>query len=314
MSSYDNRHLTPSFSKEFEDIHALWKTHLEALRHIVNTSAFNSRHYDGKTFEANNTVLSFTDILEALQAFLDFLRIHGLALKAEAHRYLEEHRAFLWFYYGMQCLYHPSPDDRRTYPMFMEGTLCNFDLSLATYEADKARKEERGKTKNPDFVDTHVCCSNCICFYDDTPPYECAKEDAAEAKASNNIRINSHKKAEFEQHILGGNMLEVWHPYWSSWTPPRLPTRSLRSLDPYWVTPRTTTASMATDYARTLEWFFPCDLYFSFLWDMQDAWEHTADKIEETLAALRDRYVETKVWEDEVVEAAHSNVRVFRLS
>lgn len=283
------------------------------LKKIGEESAFH-KHAHGRTFESGKTVYSFSEIYAPLQAFLAFLREYRAAFKAEANRYLQEHRPFVWFQYAIKCLYHPTDEDRRTFPMFFEGTWRDFDLSIETWKADKARKEERGATKNPNFVDTHKCCSNCICFYDDTPPYEWAKEDAAEAKASNNIRINWDKKTEFERQYLESDMLASLENHWASWTPT---TRSLDrplTLDRYWFEHLTTAASLAARYVDTLCWLLPYTLYFSFLWDNQDRFGIFVEQIAETLSALQKCYEDTQVWEDEVVEAARSNVRVFRVS
>ncbi len=308
MSSYDNRHFIPQFSKEFEELHGRWKTHMSALKHISHNSAFNM-HADGRTFQSGKTVISFTEILDALQSFLTFLRDHVDDFTAEAHRYLAEHRGFLWFYYAMNALYHPSDVDRQTFAMFFEGSWGDYDLSYDAYIADKERKEARGKTKNPNYVDTHVCCTNCICFYDDTPDYEWSKEDREESEASHNIRINWSKKKAFEREILTSGMLETWRPLWETWTPTQRPNSRSLTMDPFWWNQLNTATSVATKYVDQIWFYFPMELYFSFLWDNQDRFPVLIAEIEAELRKLRARYETTREWEDEVVEDARSNVK-----
>jgi hypothetical protein len=313
MSCYDNRHLISPFSPEFETIHTLWKEHLDFLRIIGETSAFHT-HAEGATFEGGKPVFSFSEILNALQSILTLLRTNGAAFKAEAQQYLVKHRAFLWFYYAMQALYHPSEADRKDFALFFEGSWGEFDLSYDTYIADKERKDARGKTKNPNYVDTHVCCSNCICYYDDTPDYEWSKEDEEESKASNNIRINYSKKAEFERQVLQNGVLETWREHWEEWEPPKGTRSRSLALDEYWLSELKTTVSVAAKYAKSVFWRLPSEMYFSFLWDNQDEFEELANQMEASLRDLQSRYKNTKEWEDEVVEDARKGIKNLQIA
>ncbi len=314
MSCYDNRHLIPPFSPEFEAIHTLWKEHLSTLGTICRNSAFHN-HTHGKTFESGKQVIPFSEALPALHSFLAFLREYAVAFKKEAQQYLVRHRAFLWFYYAMQALYHPSEADRKDFAIFFDGSWGEFDLSYNTYIADKERKEVRGKTKNPNYVDTHVCCSNCICFYDDTPDYEWSKEDEAESKASNNIRINYSKKTEFERQVLQSGVLETWREHWERWEPPIRPTSRTLLLESFWLREgdMATTVSLAVKYVNHIIWVLPRELYFAYMWDHQDRFTVFIQQIEETLCILQARYEKTKEWEDEVVEAARSNIKIVQV-
>lgn len=313
MSCYDNHHLIPSFSPEFEEIHALWKELMKSLESIADTSAFNI-HTNGASFEGGKTVFSYSEIAESLQSILAFLRKYNSAMKKEAHHYLEYHRGFLWFYYAMQALYHPSEEDRKNFAMFFEGSWGEFGLSYSEYVADKERKETRGKTKNPKYIDTHVCCSNCICFYDDTPDYEWSKEDREESEASNNIRINWDKKAEFERRVLEKGVLETWRDLWETWSPPIRPISRSLALDEYWVDHLKTTVAVAAYYAKRIWWTLPHEFYFSFLWDNQHTIDIVCKELEEALGVLQARYEKTKEWEDEIIEAARGGIKHLQVS
>ncbi len=80
-------------------------------------------------------------------------------------------------------------------------------------------------------------------------------------------------------------------------------------MDPFWWNQLNTATSVATKYVDQIWFYFPMELYFSFLWDNQDRFPVLIAEIEGELRNLRARYETTREWEDEVVEDARSNVK-----
>ena len=308
-----NYKFPPPFSDGFHPIYQKWIRLSKELQHLIHTTAhidMNERRESPGKLRVRSCH-AFFDILEHIATFYE---THHVALREEARHYFQEHRAIVWYSTAMERRYHPTDDEKRQFAFFFDGIWGAYDLSLETYRADELRRKLRGEMKNPNYVSTHVCCSNCICFYDDTPDYEWAKEDEAERMASNNIRINYRLAYEFEREFLNSDTLETLRHCWESWEPPIVP-RSLDRLDleecdmkwhPY-------VFQHAWRYCFSQWIMLPSNPAFEFLWNNQGSFLKIAGLIRSAVAKLRDVYVKQKDAEDEFIRYSRKNVRVYQV-
>ena len=319
MVSYKNQDLIPPFSERFQRLAEEWKTIQSNINHMYKTSAFTSS--TSNTFEESSRVpfivYSCQELLDALEPACLFFETYATELREELADYLEKHRKFIWFDEAMRKLYHPSEKEKKEFAFFQEGTWNGYDLSYNAYIADKERREARGKTSNPNYISTHECCRNCICFWDDTPDYEWAKEDKEECAASNNIRINSRKCQEFEREFLASSTLDaVYNP---SWIPPitdqfdgRLDgvCRMKYIADVFQCT---LAVKWAANYMGNVIWALPSELDFMVLWNIQPYGHRIADAYQSTRRHILDHYATQKEEEDNVLAAAKCKIKVFKL-
>jgi hypothetical protein len=305
----------PPFSDGFHRIYRKWVQLSQELRVLLDTSALiasNERHESLVKLRVHSCH-EFFDILERIAAFYES---HHVALREEARHYLLENRAFVWYSMAVSRRYHPTEDELRQFAFFFEGTWGSYDLSLKTYREDEHRRKLRGQTKNPNYVSTHVCCNNCICYYDDTPDYEWAKEDEAERKVSNNIRINYWLSYEFEREFLKSNTLENMRSCWESWEP----TISPRNLDRLELEESDLTSEyhpyvfqVAHRYCYCSWMLLPSEPTFEYLWNHQGSFLKIAGLLRTAVGKMRERYLNQKAKEDDYILYSRKNIRVYQV-
>ncbi len=325
MVSHVNHDLVPPFSESFQLIEKEWHILQSSLNTILQTSAFSDEHDYRNTFTSSfsrgpdesvpSIVISITEVLEAYSKLAEFFDRHAYTILAEVESHLEKYRSTLWFFKALDTLYHPTEEEKHQFAFFQEGEWNGYDLSFSAYRADKERIETRGKTKNPNFVPRpHVCCTNCICFYDDTPEYEWYKEDKEESLASNNIRINWSKRCEFEREFLQSGVLETMKSTWSTWMPKEhwfeFPNLELckEIADKYRIA-----VKPAVIILRHWLWKLPSKFYFSFLWQNRHRFRSIAEQLRLHIQFFQQKYSKHSDQEDTIVEAARQNVRILPL-
>lgn len=225
-----NTDLIPPFSEAFQAIEKEWIQLRKNIQEFVHTSAFSDDDTRLNTFNTGGTfcgepvdrvVYDIHEVLAKYAELANFFDRYADIAREEVETHLQRHKGDLWFFKALDTLYNPSEEDNVLFAFFQKGEWNGYNLYLETYRTDKARKEERGKTKNPNFVpqSIHICPPNCICYWDDTPEYEWNKEDKEESLASTNIRINWEKRQQFEREFLASDMLETLKPSWEHWMP-----------------------------------------------------------------------------------------------
>lgn len=311
MVCHGNSDLYPSCSEQFRLIYEAWVTLVKSAEIMVDSSAI-SPYYQDCIFDlsGNKIVHYIPEILTKCLEVADFLEANRAAICEEAEQYLSCNRSRLWFFEAMDCLYHPTKEEELRFVFFREGTWRTYDLSYATYKADEERKEARGKTKNPNYVSDHKCCTNCICFYIDEPDYEWAKEDEEETKASNNIRINWHMKKTFEREFLESDMLETLKPLWKTWRPKpirRQPfTEMLCRPD---IKEYSFLAKPVIKYLAKLRHELCPHNPYRAIWHLYENSQILALCIRDDVAFFQDLYKSRKEEEDEYVLACRQNIK-----
>ncbi len=281
------------------------------------TSVFTGSSRDDFEEGEGRRVRHVSEFIEKIEELAAFFENHAEAIRHECQEYLDQHRALLWFDTALSTLYHPTTTDLLQFAFFTKGEWNGYDLSYDTYVAHKQFIAARGKTKNPDYVPPpHTCCSNCICYYDDSPEYEWSAEDARDAKASNNIRINWEKRKAFEVEFANSATLDDLRPAWESW----VPAYKLSESEEYRVGYsdhcrmfRTAVKSAAYWVGRNL-WYIPRTLDFRRIHSWLPFLATFVEDYRNAAAAFRKKYGVVQEDEEEILAAAKQGIRIIPLT